>query len=136
MITVYASGVFDLFHYGHVRLLKSAKSFGDYLLVGIPSDETVLKYRERYPMMGFKERMEVVSAIYCVDETMEHPPDPEIDEAFYKKHKIDVHVQGDHPEWYQCAINLGIFQLVPYTEEISTTEVLKRMRNRLRQENS
>jgi cytidyltransferase-like protein len=62
MITGYTSGAFDLFHVGHVRLLRAARSLCDRLIVGVSTDSLVLKYKGRLPIIGFHERAEIVRA--------------------------------------------------------------------------
>lgn len=62
----YAAGVFDLFHIGHLNLLKNAKSMCDHLIVGVTSDELV-EYKGKTAVVPFKERMEIVASIEYVD---------------------------------------------------------------------
>lgn len=65
---VLANGCFDLFHVGHIRYLSGAKNLGDFLIVGINSDEQVKKLKgEKRPFMPERERAEIVSALRCVD---------------------------------------------------------------------
>ena len=67
MITVYVIGVFDLFHRGHIELLKRAKGLGDKLIVAINSDEMVADYKRR-PFINENDRLTVVEACSYVDE--------------------------------------------------------------------
>ncbi len=62
----YAAGVFDLFHIGHLNLLKNAKSMCDHLIVGVTSDELV-QYKGKTAIIPFKERLEIVESIEYVD---------------------------------------------------------------------
>ena len=65
---VLTHGAFDLFHVGHFELLRRSKKQGDILIVGIESDDRIQKYKSRYrPIIPFKERMQIVSALNCVD---------------------------------------------------------------------
>ena len=65
---VLANGCFDLFHVGHIRYLSGAKQLGNFLIVGINSDEQVKKLKgEKRPYMPEDERAEIVSALRCVD---------------------------------------------------------------------
>ena len=65
---VLANGCFDLFHVGHIRYLAGAKNLGDFLIVGINSDDQVKKLKgENRPFMPEDERAEIVSALRCVD---------------------------------------------------------------------
>jgi len=66
----YTTGVFDMFHIGHLHLLKKAKNHCDYLIVGVSSDELVEKYKRRKPIIPFEHRIEIVSALSCVDEVL------------------------------------------------------------------
>ena len=63
---VYTYVVADLFHIGHLRMLKQAKALGDYLIVGVLTDEAVVAYKRR-PVIPFDERIEIISAIKYVD---------------------------------------------------------------------
>ena len=67
IIIGYTTGVFDLFHAGHVRILKKAKSLCDKLIVGASTDRLVKKYKNKYPVLKHKERIEVVKSIKYVD---------------------------------------------------------------------
>lgn len=65
---VLANGCFDLFHVGHIRYLSGAKELGDFLIVGINSDEQVKKLKgEKRPFMPENERAEIISSLRCVD---------------------------------------------------------------------
>lgn len=63
----YTTGVFDLFHVGHLNILKQASKNCDYLIVGVTSDETVYKYKKRYPIIPLKERIAIVESIVYTD---------------------------------------------------------------------
>ena len=69
----YISGVFDLFHKGHLNLLRRAKGKCDYLIVGVVSDEGVRKFKHVEPFVPFEERREMVEACRYVDEAVEIP---------------------------------------------------------------
>jgi glycerol-3-phosphate cytidylyltransferase len=71
MIVGYTTGVFDLFHIGHLNILKSAKSQCDVLIVGVTSDETCVAYKNKRPVIAFDERLEIVKAITYVDDAVE-----------------------------------------------------------------
>jgi glycerol-3-phosphate cytidylyltransferase len=63
----YTTGVFDLFHVGHLNILKRAKERCDYLIVGVSTDELVMKYKNKQPVIPFHERIEIVEGIKHVD---------------------------------------------------------------------
>lgn len=66
----YTTGVFDLFHIGHLNVLKRAKLECDYLIVGVTSDELCMAAKNKKPIIPFQERMEIVEAIKFVDEVV------------------------------------------------------------------
>lgn len=66
----YTTGVFDLFHVGHLNVLKRAKLECDYLIVGVTSDELSMKAKNKKPIIPFNERMEIVEHIKFVDEVV------------------------------------------------------------------
>ena len=69
-------GVFDLFHVGHLRLIRRAKEECSYLRVGVLSDELVLKFKNKLPVIPLSERIEILSAIREVDEVVAITDDP------------------------------------------------------------
>lgn len=69
IIVGYTTGVFDLFHIGHLNILKSAKNYCDHLIVGVTTDELV-SYKNTKAVIPFKERIEIVKAIKYVDEVV------------------------------------------------------------------
>jgi glycerol-3-phosphate cytidylyltransferase len=67
----YASGAFDLFHIGHLNILKNAKSRCDFLIAGVVSDEILRIYKGATPVIPLAERLEIVRNVRCVDEAVE-----------------------------------------------------------------
>jgi glycerol-3-phosphate cytidylyltransferase len=66
----YTTGVFDMFHVGHLHLLKKAKNHCNYLIVGISSDELVEQYKKKKPIIPFEHRLEIISSLSIVDEVV------------------------------------------------------------------
>ncbi len=66
----YTTGVFDLFHIGHLNILKKSKELCDYLIVGVSTDELVQEYKNKTPMIPFSERVAIVEAIKYVDKVV------------------------------------------------------------------
>lgn len=66
----YVSGAYDLFHVGHLRLLKRCKEHCDYLIVGVDSDELVEIYKNKKPCIPEEERLEIVKAVKYVDDAV------------------------------------------------------------------
>ena len=91
-IVGYTTGVFDLFHVGHLRLLSRAKSRCDRLIVGVSTDELVEKYKSKKPVIPFEERAEIVSALKCVDEVVPQKHRDKV--AAYHEIKFDIMFVG------------------------------------------
>lgn len=66
----YTTGVFDMFHIGHLNILRNAKEQCEHLIVGVSTDEVVQTYKHKTPIIPFKERMAIVEAIKYVDEVV------------------------------------------------------------------
>lgn len=67
MVIGYTTGVFDLFHIGHLNMLKNAASLCDKLIVGVTTDELLLSYKNKRAVIPFHERKEIIRNIKCVD---------------------------------------------------------------------
>lgn len=131
---VYTDIVGDLFHAGHIEFLKKARTFGDYLIVGVLADDTVEDYKRR-PILTLQERVKIVEACKYVDEVLVAPP-LRLTEELIQKHQITYVVHGDDfnkellEDQYGLALKLGIFRTVPYTPGISTTNIIHRIAER------
>lgn len=66
----FTAGVFDMFHIGHLNILKRAKDLCDYLIVGVSTDEVVEEHKHKKPIIPFKDRVAIVSAIRYVDKVV------------------------------------------------------------------
>ena len=116
-------GTFDLLHWGHVRLLERAKALGDYLIVGLSTDEFNENEKHKESYTSYEHRKMVLEAIKYVDEVI-----PESSwnqkQTDVKKHDIDIFVMGD--DWKgqfdflkdQCEV---IY--LPRTDGISTSKI-------------
>jgi FAD synthetase len=74
-VTILVGGCFDLLHYGHISFLKQAKSYGNYLIVALESDENVQKNKgNSRPIHTQKQRKEMLQALTFINEVIELPP--------------------------------------------------------------
>jgi glycerol-3-phosphate cytidylyltransferase len=94
MIIGYTTGVYDMFHIGHLNILRRAKEQCDYLIVGISTDELVEKEKNKTPIIPFNDRCQIVEAIRYVDRVV-----PQVDKnkvaAFEKYHFNKMFVGSD-----------------------------------------
>ena len=123
----YTAGVYDMFHIGHLNLLKKAKEQCDYLIVAVSTDELVQKEKNKTPIIPFEERAEIVNSIKYVDEVV-----PQFDKnkfEAWEKYKFNAMFVGD--DWKGKAIfqeaerklaevNVDVVYF-PYTKHISST---------------
>jgi len=129
---VYVDMAGDLFHCGHVNLLHDARAFGDWLVVGVLGDDTIASYK-RTPIMTLEERVAVISACRYVDEVISPAPF-RVTRDFIDRYDISYVVHGDDmpPEVardiYEGAVRTGIYRSVPYTSGVSTTDIIRRVR--------
>ena len=134
MIRVYADMVADIFHFGHVGLLRQARALGDYLLVGICADD-VIGTNKRRPIFTMDERVASVAGCRYVDEVLPNAP-WRIDRDWICQHNIQLVVHGDDygqeqlEDIYKGPIGMGIFRTVAYTKTISSTEIIDRILER------
>ena len=132
--TIYVTMVADLFHYGHIQFLKKAKTFGNKLVVGIHSDKDVALYK-RTPVLTMNERSEVVKACKYVDDVILDAPLETTDE-FMNKFGLDIYIHAHHKHenekylFLSNNIKTKQFIRVDYTDGISTTEIIKRIKDR------
>lgn len=131
--TAYICGVFDLFHAGHLNILRRCKEHCDYLIVGVDSDDLTECYKSKRPAISQEDRMEIVKAIRYVDEVVLvdfHNHSPRLAWDLYR---FDVQFCGDDHQgkldeekrFLQEHGSDLIF--LPYTKRISSTMIKKKI---------
>ena len=88
----YTTGVFDLFHIGHLNILKNAKSKCDILIVGVTTDELVEKRKNKRRVIPFEERCEIIKSIKFVDKVVSQENMDKFEA--WEKHKFDIMFVG------------------------------------------
>lgn len=138
MVIGYTTGVFDLFHIGHLNLLKNAKGMCDKLIVGVTTDELV-SYKNKRSVIPFEERMEIVRHVDCVDVVV---PQENMDKMeAWKMLRFDIMFVGDDwaktEKWQELekSFNEVGVKIVyfPYTKSTSSTLINETL-NKLRDE--
>ncbi|MGA7206356.1 MAG: adenylyltransferase/cytidyltransferase family protein [Specibacter sp.] len=89
----YAAGAFDLFHVGHLNILRHARSLCDYLIAGVVSDELCEQNKGSRPVVPLMERLEIVRSIRYVDEAVTEIEPNRLDT--WREHPFDVFFKGD-----------------------------------------
>lgn len=129
----YTTGVFDMFHIGHLNILRRAKEQCEYLIVGVSTDENVMSYKHHKPIIPFEERKAIVESIRYVDKVV---PQDNMDkmQAWEKLH-FDAMFHGD--DWkgsdmykeIETKFNAVGCTLVflPHTNGTSSTELRKKL---------
>lgn len=133
MIIGYTAGVFDLFHIGHLNLLKNAKGMCDKLIVGVTTDDLV-QYKGKSPVIPFVDRLEIVRNIKQVDAVVAQENMDKLEMC--KKLKANILFVGD--DWYKTekwesyekefkeeGIEIVYF---PYTKGVSSTQITKALK--------
>lgn len=134
MIIGYTAGVFDLFHVGHLNLLKNAKGMCDKLIVGVSSDE-LATYKGKYPVIPFSDRAEIVRSNRYVDAVVAQTDMNKLEMC--KKLQANIMFVGDDwyksPQWqqYEKEFKEAGIQIVyfPYTKGVSSTKISKALKH-------
>jgi len=123
----YTTGVYDMFHVGHLNILKRAKEQCDYLIVGVSTDELVESYKNKTPVIPFEDRIAIVESIKYVDEAVPQVSMDKFDA--WEKYKYNVIFHGD--DWKNSTLYneienklkaVGVeFVYFPYTKKVSST---------------
>jgi glycerol-3-phosphate cytidylyltransferase len=130
----YTTGVYDMFHIGHLNILKRAKAECDHLIVGVSTDELVQKSKGHLPVVPFEDRCAIVAAMKYVDEVV-----PQVDKnkfGAWEKYRFNAMFVGD--DWKNKPIfmeaekklnEVGVDVVYfPYTSHISSTKLREEMK--------
>lgn len=130
----YTTGVFDMFHVGHLNIIKKAKEQCDFLIVGVSTDEVVEDYKHKTPVICFEDRLKIVEAIRYVDKAV---PQTTMDKTVaWRELKFDAIFHGDdwkgtgyYNECEEQLKKLGVdVVFLPHTPGISSTEIVKKIK--------
>ena len=125
----YTAGVFDLFHIGHLNVVRRAKENCERLVVGVTTDELVFRLKGKYPIIPFEERIDIVRNIKCVDDVYAEATDDKFDAL--NDLGFDVTFKGDDwkgtPKWLAlekefAARGVSVVYF-PYTQQTSSTKI-------------
>ena len=136
----YTTGVFDLFHVGHLEILRKAKENCDYLIVGVSTDELVQEYKNKRPIITFDQRIEIIKSIKYVDEVVVQKDRDKLSAL----HKIGFNIMFVGDDWKGSKMFLELeskFQkhgveifYFPYTKNISSTSLRSTLKRLIQEE--
>ena len=129
----YTTGVYDMFHIGHLNILRRAKEQCDYLIVGVSTDEVVKEYKHKTPVVPFSERIAIVEAIRYVDKVV---PQESMDKFIaWENLHFDVLFHGD--DWKGSDMYNEIEKklktvgckvcFLPHTDGVSSTDLREKL---------
>lgn len=130
----FTAGAFDMFHVGHLNLIKNAKARCDYLIVGVNTDDLIAEYKHKKAVVPLDERLQIVEAIKYVDEVI--PIETLDKEVIWKRKKFDVVFIGDDwkgsvrwNETEQAMKKYGVEVIyLPYTTGTTSTLLREKLR--------
>ncbi len=131
----YTTGVYDMFHIGHLNILKRAKEQCDYLIVGVSTDELVQKEKNKTTVIPLVERVEIVKAIKYVDEVVIQPDKNKL--AAWERYHFDKMFVGSDwkgtAQWNEFEEQfrpLGVeIVYLPHTDGVSSTKLTNYIKN-------
>ena len=128
----YTTGVFDMFHIGHLRVLQRARENCDHLIVGVTSDQLCIERKQKAPIIPEWERMEIVKALKCVDQVVR---ETNLDKLVaWEELKFDRIFKGD--DWkgsqlwnnYEKEFQLRNVEVVYFSYTVHTSSTLLRQK--------
>lgn len=134
MITGYTTGVFDLFHIGHLNLLMNAKRQCEELIVGVSTDKLVFSYKHKFPIIPDHQRVKIVRALKYVDAAFLVQSRCKFEG--WKRFTFDIIFVGSDwkgksawIEWEKKLSNVGAKVVyLPYTKDQSSSKIIEKIR--------
>jgi rfaE bifunctional protein nucleotidyltransferase chain/domain len=134
MIKVFTAGTWDLFHVGHLNILRKSKALGDYLVVGVSTEELVLSYKNKKPIISLEDRIEIIKSCRYVDEVIIQ--EELLGLNMLEKIKPDIFTIGS--DWKNKTLegmkymkNNGIkIHYFDYTNSISSTSIIEKIKGK------
>ena len=125
----YTTGVYDMFHIGHLNVIRRAKEQCDYLIVGVSTDELVQKEKSKTPVIPYEERAAIIAALKYVDEVV--PQEDKNKLGAWEKYHFDKMFVGSDwkgtPQWkkYEQELKPHGVEIVylSHTDGISSTQL-------------
>ena len=138
----YTTGVYDMFHIGHLNVIRRAKERCDYLIVGVSTDELVQHDKGKTPVIPYEERAAIIAALKYVDEVVPQPDKNKV--AAWEKYHFDKMFVGSDwqgtPQWKKFEEQfapLGVeIVYLPHTDGVSSTQLTEFIKSTIDTDNS
>ncbi len=139
----YTAGAFDMFHTGHVNLLRRSKEMCDYLIVGVMSDEAIRNFKKKEPCIPYEDRAAVVASCRYVDEVVEIPYKHGNSDTAWEMYHFDVQFcgsdyignEGRMKEKDYLYEHGAVLEILPYTDHISSSKIREQLTHKSAQDN-
>ena len=127
---IFTAGAFDLLHINHIRFLKKVKSYADYLIVGLASDELIESYK-RKPILSYNIRFEMLKELNFIDKIIKQERmTKDLPISFYNNNNIDYQIQSDTDKHYYNRKDVKFIFLKPYFG-LHTTNIINKIQGKI-----
>ncbi|MFA5154234.1 MAG: adenylyltransferase/cytidyltransferase family protein [Clostridia bacterium] len=131
-IIVFTGGTFDLFHVGHLNVLKKAKAMGDILIVGVSTNSLIKRYKESNPILNYTQRASIIKELKCVDKVVKQTDIFDVEQ--FKHLKASIFVIGTDWKGKEHLVpglkwlkENGYLRYVPYTKGLSSSMIKEKI---------
>lgn len=130
----YVPGVYDLYHVGHLNLLKKSKARCKHLIVGVLTDELAFYFKHKYPYIPFAERVEIIKSVRYVDQVIQVDDSNTVKMDAWRQLHFDCHFSGDdHLQDWDVPLKAlrrkgSNMEFFSYTKTTSSTQIKEKMK--------
>ena len=131
-IIVFTGGSWDLFHIGHLNVLKKAKTMGNILIVGVSTNSLIKRYKESNPILNYNQRAAIIKELKCVDKVVKQTNIFDVEQ--FKALKADVFVIGDDWKGKEDSVpglkwlkDNNYLAYIPYTKGLSSSMIKEKI---------
>jgi len=129
---IFTAGSFDLFHIGHLNVLKKSKKLGDYLIVAVSTNKLIKMYKGTNPILNYNQRVAIIKELKCVDKVVKQTNIFDIEQ--FKALKADIFVVGDDWKGKEDSVpglkwlkDNNYLAYVPYTKGLSSSLIKEKI---------
>ena len=129
---IFTGGTFDLFHTGHLNLLKKSKKLGDYLIVAVSTNKLIKMYKGTNPILNYNQRVAIIKELKCVDKVVKQTNIFDVEQ--FKALKADVFVIGDDWKGKEDSVpglkwlkDNNYLAYIPYTKGLSSSLIKEKI---------